>query len=326
MDKRIPYFKFIVSAFFLAFAGLYLLACPGPPGPVVPPVDSTSVSELAEALVSGAVNATISSGTQARLWPASKKQMTLLNEIKSDMNPVQTAWGQRIAASPCPTNQLPGGAVPPGTCILGSNTQTIPYPICNFPGQGQTVTWSGNEIFTKVSGPTALSCTSFPAFTNLDVLTRTFSTPTSRMTPNSLIVVVDTSGQLNGFGPIVAASGETISYTGATARTIVLNGVHLIASVFGYIVWNYMMTSNTINVDGTNTVTSGVVSAQDLILKRTATITLTGLTYSAGCCTPTGGTVTTAFSDGSAAENLAFTATCGAATLNGAPITLNHCF
>jgi hypothetical protein len=140
--------------------------------------------------------------------------------------------------------------------------------------------------------------------------------------------LLDTSGGINGTSPPVATTGETITYTGSPNRTIQITGIHVAASILSYIVWDYVATATTspINVDGGGNAASGAVAMQNLLTNVTSTSTITTpLNFTAGCCMATGGTITTSFSAGTT-ETLTMTGTCGAATLNGNPITLNHCW
>ena len=203
--------QFILLLFLIGIFVLYV-GCPGKLSPITPPTDNTTASEVAEAIVSGTVNATYSGGSQGSLWPREKKTPSLVSEILKSFLLEQPAYGQRLSAGICPSVQAGGP-----TCTVSANSMTLPLPVCNYTGQGPYVTWSGNETITN-GGPTLVNCATFPPFNNGDVLVRTFSTPTARMTPNWVIVLIDTSNAVAGFSPPVAASGVTISYSGPVDR------------------------------------------------------------------------------------------------------------
>ena len=82
---------------------------------------------------------------------------------------------------------------------------------------------------------------------------------------------------------------------------------------------------------------SGSVNVYHNLVHVIGTTTLTDLQFSSGCCTPTGGTITTTFQTGAllskfngATETLTITG-CGAANYTGpegysGSVALDHCF
>lgn len=307
----------VLISFVVITAFVVLYANCGPPPTITRPTDATSLSEVVEALISGTVNSTFATGTQAR-FPAQKRPISFASLLKNNLELLPEAQAQVVTTAVCPTMQA-GGT----NCAVGGptgNILTLSFATCNFPGE--TAVWAGSEIFSHTSGPATLTCGAFPTYANGDVVTRSFAVATGVFYPNSLAVLVDTSNTVSG-NPAVTTSGLTISFTGAVARTIVINGVHIAADSANYILWSYLLTSGPILVSGANAV-NGTVSVQDVLKNRTATSNLNALTYTNGCCFPTGGSVATSFSDGTS-ESLTFNS-CGSANYNGKAITLLQCY
>jgi hypothetical protein len=76
-------------------------------------------------------------------------------------------------------------------------------------------------------------------------------------------------------------------------------------------------------------ITSGTIVLQHNLARYYSTSTVaTTLTHSAGCCWPTGGTMTTTYTGkaGSTTETVTFGPTCGKATVGNATVTFTHCF
>jgi hypothetical protein len=315
---------------FLAAIGVSIalgVACTQSFNPRKADSDSTPISEIAGAVIAGANNATWSSGTQAK---SVQKKSTMLAKVESYLTLLPKAHGASSQGG-CATVQSGINTIY-STCVTSGSTLTIIYTPCNL--ADPTAVWSGSQTLAKSAGPTVFptpgpgtTCGGFPTFTNGDVVVRTFGAPTSRINMANVAVLLDTSNTISGYNTRVTSSGETITFSGAVSRTIQVNGIHLVAQKGNFPVWDYTITSDPFSFNGANNqVGSNVVVSQDNRRMRTATSTITGTTYSAGCCTPTAGSVTTTFSDGSSSETLTYTATCGVAQLNGKTFTLSHCF
>jgi len=169
--------------------------------------------------------------------------------------------------------------------------------------------------------------------------------------PNGGVYAIthDTNGQGTGWDSSVSpapANGGVVWGCGATActtKSLVINGSHLTGNLTpagGSLekVWDHTVSTDatglTVTGDAGNRSVSGSVTVQHNILQYTAKATFNQVTFGdVGCCFPTGGNITSVFSNGTnqgKTETLSFSATCGEATLTTAAgktvaLTLQHC-
>lgn len=232
------------------------------------------------------------------------------------------------------------GSVITGTYCSGS-TLTATLGGCSFLNSLATAT--GSMIFTWTTG----SCASPPSSSAASaVFTRTAGDNGSG--GGSPIVITGVSGNsvtittqdTSGFS-VSKTGGTTVtcgsSGTCATGRSTTINGVHWVGNYFGSSFDHTISTSSPLTMTGTGSslqISGGTTLVQHNLAKFTATSAITStLTFSSGCCVPTGGSISTTFSGGSLdskTESLAFSSTCGSATLTNSTgktstVTLPFC-
>ncbi len=349
MQKKIA-FKYLLktaSGGLILLCSIFFVNCTSNRVAPIPPTDSTSASEVVAAIISGTVNITSSTGTQAMAVPRGTKNF--FARLKNEFDILPQAHAQLAAGITCPT--LQPGAGDATNCSVNATPTTpqmiIQYTSCNMPVSPTGVLWQGVMYLTSTgSSNIAWTCGTFPTFVAGNVITRSFGAPTDRIVLNPIAgtssglpilnTLLDTSSSTYGSSPLVTNTGLTITFTGAVARRVIINGIHIGANVGSYNVWDYELNTDLVTgvtVDLGNNVTAGTVNIQDrknpplgTKVQRVGTSTVAGtLTYSAGCCMPTGGSIQTTWNDGTPTEILAFTGTCNAATLNAKSITLTQC-
>lgn len=335
--NKFKVFFFSISLVFL----LILVRCAGRTTATVTPTDSTSASEIIAAAVGGAVNATSSTGflglndknkpsdksiDSMRVFITSQKSKPSLLNFAKAINPLPQA-----IAGPTPTKtglcaglNLTSGV----TCTPLTNLIVFSYNFCSFYGSNSV--WTGTQVLALTSGTTPMVCNTFPGFQPGDILVRTFGPNTLRTfysgTANGTFVLLETSNLTNGWSTPTQTRGETIVFGAVGARTITINGLHVAYEIPNYVIWDHMITSTDMAVSAGDAVTSGTVTVQMNKTREVATASVAGLTFT-GCCQPISGTITTTFANNtSATETMVFGPACGAATLNGRAVTLNHCF
>lgn len=272
---------------------------------------SFTASEEAIAHLSGSVSYSYSSGSFAQAKP----EKTFFELAEYFLSPVQKAY----AATPCPT-LLSGGAY----CSVVGATVTLVYSSCSF-GASPAV-WNGGSVLT-VGGQTPV-CGAYPTFVNTNDMSRTFVANTTRtMASSGVVISLDTTGSSTGWSSPLNSTGVTTAFTGAVARDITINGIHTSGTVNGQQFFDHTISSNAIAVNATNKVTSGTITVQHNLARYVATTTVVSqLGFSAGCCYPTSGAISTTYTNGDPTELVTFTAACGSVTVNGEPFTLTQCF
>ncbi len=178
-----------IASFIVIVAAATLSGCPGKLAPTTPITSPITMSEIAEAVASGAVNSTYSSGSMARYIPKSPRAVALSKIIESYLNPIPKAEAA-LTTGLCPTLQSGqvGVLVANASCIVGNNSsgavnslETLTWAPCNM--SLPLGTWSGGSNFSLVStgSGTQMTCTGFPPFAAGDVVTRSFFSPTGRI-------------------------------------------------------------------------------------------------------------------------------------------------
>jgi len=374
-----------------------LSGCPGKLAPSTAKTNFISNSEVAEAVISGAVTGT-SPGllNEARYIPHkySSPKEEALAQIRNIFSMIPRA-DAAVSQGACANLNL-GSAGPYAAnsgCGYGPNSAgqpftTLTWAPCN--GGAPLGTWSGGVNLTLLATPgfTTMACAGAQTFQNGDVLWRTFFSPSARINnfnldpkdgvtpwnpltqqdliePNGPVTaLVDTYGATtlpvgfnitttplpsnfplagySGYSQQIATIGEIITFSGPTARTIEVKGLHVKGAVAGYITWDFTISSTygaqpfaLINVTGANLVTAGNLYIQDNLNKIVTKSAVTGnMTYTGACGVPFGGvgqiTTTLVTSNGKAfpTETLdTFSgALCGQANLNAIPTYLFHSF
>jgi hypothetical protein len=272
-----------------------------------------SPSELAIAVLSGAINGSISGGTLA-LAPAREK--TLFARALDFFWPIRLAY----AAVTCPT-----ATVPISSCSAAGNVMTLTYSGCSF--GDPDFSWNGRAVLTSSA---AVSCGTFPSQSPGATLTRTFGSASVGVTTTrtwglkSHFTTVDTDG--SGYS-IAAGGGTTITFGAGGTHSLNVNGVHLTATRTGTskngeprqrLVWDTTVHTGsplTVYESLTDKVIDGTITVQNNLTRTTASTTLTNVRYalSSGCCHPQSGSVTTTFAGSTRTQTLSFGAVCGSA-------------
>jgi hypothetical protein len=297
--------------------------------------EDSSTSGSVAATLGGSVNASSASGTQA---------MNERIRRGSWLDALPFSIPDALAGTACPTFASSSSA----GCSVSGPDMTLTYGSgCSF-GSSAAV-WTGSQTLALSTGtPT---CGTFPAGGSYGgTLTRTFSAGSTRTSAAGIVVTIDTAGTDAGVpsGVTAPSGGVVVHFASGTRNQIDIDGVNLIgASSAGVAKFNHSISTTVtgganIVLNGAS-VTSGTVITYHNLLKIQASSAVTGLGFSAGCCTPTSGTITTSFSAisgvtptliGSAfvgkTETLQFTS-CGKATYTGpegysGAVTLGHCF
>jgi hypothetical protein len=340
-SQRFGYFfcmKQFTYALILFLFGI-LLGCAGRTSTTAKPVDPTSVTEVVVGAVGGIINATSSVGTPAFYRPDDKNSFaSKIAKFFKNLSPISEASAWINPTGICPSIQFSSQTTPPlsaaSTCLVSGKQIAFGLSNCNY--ASSIGVWGGVEFFTLDSSTagTSLACkVAFPFQAN-DRVRRSFGPGTARVSLHNLVVLVDTSGIQSGWSAPVGVTGETITY-GAN-NLVSIDGVHLAASMGGFVVWDYTINTPSAMtvVAATGAVTTGSVTSQlntgDLVTEKVGTTNLAGITFAPGCCWPTAGTVTTSFVGYKGgvfpSESMTFVTPCGTATLDGRPVTLEQCF
>ncbi|MEO7164463.1 MAG: hypothetical protein ABI041_16195 [Bdellovibrionia bacterium] len=287
------------------------------------PTSDGSGSEIAVSSISGAANA--SEGNVALLQSGPVFKVPLLARLQEQFSLLPKAWGATCSS------------LITGSSCLGT---VLTYALGSL-GSGCTagitpVTWTGNTIFTWTTG----ACSVPPQNSAANaVFTRTTDAAGVVRTVGSNSVLTTTQ---DSSGYASAKTGGTTITCGvagcATNRSIVINGVHHVGSSVALAKWDHTVSTDSpviITGAGANRVISSMtIRVQHNLAKALSFTTITTpLTHTAGCCFPTGGATSTTYLGGSfdgKTESLAFSATCGQATLTPAggtasDVTLTHC-
>lgn len=262
---------------------------------------SESVPEIAGSTLAGIANSTESSGS---------------------MGMVQGA----LSKSQCPK-------LSQATC--SGSTITLNYDGCSF--ESDTESWNGSEILTFDSG----ACTTAPQSSTV-TFTRTFAPGTTNTDASGVVVALDTT---DPSGYATQVSGGTTIVAGGGNRTVTINGIHYVANqsvVTGSgapmttTLWDHTVsTPAPLTITGSGpgqTIQAGTIEVQHNLRKFIGSASITQpLTFTAGCCFPTGGQITATFSGSkTGTQILNYSAQCGSATLiddsgDSSAITLSQC-
>jgi hypothetical protein len=306
-------------------------------------------SEVAVSVMSGALNNTTGSAV-ALNGPGLRPGRSSLAKMIDLLSPIRPAWAATwscTGGSLSPTFSGPGAdpyAYTPMSCMVTWKN-----------GKMASSGWSG--AFSLAYGT---SCDDTHAFIGNQAgactLTRTTgSTPNTRTVtgPDGKVYAIthDTNGAGTGWDstvtPAPSDGGVVLTCASggcASGVTVAINGSHITGMVTpaGSTTtkfWDHTVSTGTSGItvtgDGANRVASGTITVQHNLAKHTSTTTFNNVAYGdTTCCFPTGGSVTTTFSDGpdtSKTETLTFGGgVCGEATLTApdgttSAMTLQHC-
>jgi hypothetical protein len=305
---------------------------------------TNSTSEVATSVVSGALNN--ASGTSIGQTAVPEPKSTWLERVIDEISPISTAWAATWTCT--------GGTLSPIYAGPGSYAFTpVSCSVTWRNGKSASSNWS--STFSLVYGS---SCDNKHGWIGNQVMgcsvTRTTSAGGNTRTitgPNggSYAITHDTHGagtswdmsstpNDNGVVATCSASGTD----GCDSGTLIINGSHLTGNLTpaggsSTKIWDHTVYTGqgglTISRHPDRTV-NGSVTVQHNLAKYNATATFNNVSYGeAGCCFPTGGSVSTTFMNGAdmgKTETLSFSAICGQATLTDASglthdIELQHC-
>lgn len=217
---------------------------------------------------------------------------------------------------------------------------SMTYSNCSFGGVASAPLWTGGQTLTFGS---ATDCANFLTTINTPEIpvtgsfTKSFLSGTSRTTPAGRVASLNTTGTLLGWQSTTPVNlGINVAY-GVTSRTIDISGLGVTIAAPHGASTSYIVTTPAPLVYTTSgamtEITSGSIYVEDNTNKWAATTSnLSGLTYTAGCCYPTGGAIQTTLSGTkTGTEQIIFSSTCGQASITeagGTPttVTLRHCF
>jgi hypothetical protein len=279
--------------------------------------DTTSVTELGAAAISGAVNATEEGGAMASLAPRG---------LLDRMGEVFTVESTAHADGSCPT--VANGGACDGNGIL------LAYNQCRF--GAATATWNGSQTIQFTQGTCSPALLSGAA-----TFTRTFGAGTTRTSENGTVVTLDTTTPSGYATPVSGGTTVVVSNPGlGVNRDITVSGLHLTAvgAVRNRLgrevtrtVWDHSL-NGSLQVVGRGAArkvaVGSTMTVQHNLALYTGTLQVTReLGFTAGCCHPTSGEITATLSGSrTGTEDVVFGPTCGEATRDGEPITLRHCF
>jgi len=279
-----------------------------------PGTTTPSTSEIANAVVSGAVSNVLSGGAYSS-------------------SPSQTSQGT------CPTLST---AVENQNCAVdsGGKILTLTYRACKF--NGSSAVWNGSEI---ISASSAVSCGTFPPESTGSTLLRTFGSNPTTVRSNGLAITLDTT---HSSGYSFSVSGGTqVLFNGGGYRKVLIAGLHLTATQGDSSLWDYSISTSPVSpldvqlsagpkiLNGTVIVQNNLYNSNATLGFYTGTSVLKNVTYSLNseCCYPQSGSITTTFSGSkTGTETLTFSgSSCGAATLKDSDgiihaVTMTHCF
>ena len=286
-------------------------------------VSSASVSspetatEMAEAVISGAVSASIFSGTRAQIPRLPQSQTPSFARLLSlPMAFADTTCEDLNTGSDCE-----GGAV------------TFNYRGCNF--TSSTATWNGSENMEWVTG----TCPQLAAGATIH---RSFASGTTRTITTGVVVAISTT-DVSGWKTPVTAAPQVLARSSSLTQSIQIPGIRLVGSKATTDskgnpttanVWDYTIHTPTPLILSSNVIPSGLITVQHNITQYVASASIVSpLVYGTTCCHPIGGEIDSVLTGTkSGTEKLLYSSTCGQATLTTADpgsvpviITLQHC-
>lgn len=239
----------------------------------------------------------------------------------------------------------------PGNYTYTPRSCTVTYKN----GKSSSATWSTIWSYNYGSSCGSVGGAGFNPDTQTNGCAITRTSPTGGNTRtltgvngNSYAVTHDTTGTNTGWdsGSIPTTSaGVVLTCTAAScaSRSLVINGSHLTGTVTlaggtANKFWDHTVSTTSTGLviigTGTSRSVSGTVIVQHNLAKFVSTTTFTSVVYGdSTCCFPTSGSISTVFTGGpndGKTESLAFSASCGEATLTDSTgaqnsYTLTHC-
>ncbi|PWU13564.1 MAG: hypothetical protein C5B49_14490 [Bdellovibrio sp.] len=239
---------------------------------------------------------------------------------------------QETASNACPTFMSNAGS---GCTNTSTSLVSLTYSNCSF--GSSTATWSGADLISLTNG--TISCGTAPTIPPNGILGHGF---TGNRTASSGTVIAASIDGTNYTGSTAANQWEQVRYTLGTLSTVIVAGVRFKSNSpsIDYTMDQFQSTGLTLGTTATSKIVSGNLTVYDNINGVTGTSTLSSVTYTASCCQPTGGTISTSFvagTNGSVGssyngntETMVFTGTCGQGQYTGVngttqTVSLVHC-
>lgn len=284
--------------------------------------DTTTAEVLGES-IGGAANSSDNGGGAVSL-NMPNQNLPLSSKLKLL---AQESLESKAFATSCSTAAALQGN---GTCSSGAMTVTLGG--CT----GLVGTWNGT--LTATFNPTSVCGTvSSSGITGGTASgnTITFTSPGGITLTTASNYSVETDSNSSGYS--ASESGGIQITCGASGcgsnRSINILGIHRkLNGPAGALLFDHTLNTPTaLTVTGTGSskqIIAGTIQLQHNLLRFTASAQITqALTFSSGCCTPTGGQVITTFTSGtkSGSETMTFGPSCGSATVNGTAVILAYC-
>lgn len=305
---------------------------------------SPSSSEVAASVVSGAMNNSFGSTLGSNV--PRDRSAPMFRRIVDELNPIGKAYAATWTCT--------GGTL--DHAFAGDGTYTFAPLSCSITwANGRTASSQWSSAFTLHYAGCDSTHARIVNQTQACALTRTTGAGGNTRTitgPNGNAYAIDhdTNGANTGWdatvspAPTSAGVVTTCNAGGCLAAggTLAIGGSHLTGTVTpsggsATKVWDHTVSTASGPLSFTETATTrtinGSVTVQHNLARYTAVSTFSDVQFTAGCCFPTSGTVTTTFQNGpfqGDTEAITFSSTCGETTLkdtrgNAGPLTLQHC-
>jgi len=304
---------------------------------------STDIASVADSSTSGAV-ASVAGGALSS--SSAGGTIALQKPKSSNLNFIPEAYASDRV-------QCPKFSTTSSGCVASGSTMWLTLSSCSRANTGAT--WAGVEALTKSSGNA--TCGNFPTPPVNGTLIRQFVTAASGTTPGTAsrtdekgvqVTIDDATANLGNFDNDVISTvansgyGTIVSFNGSGARTGMVIKKRLIATgKYDHSVNGTLTITEATSGSSSRTITGSIVTYHN-IAKIKATSTFNSVTHVDSCCTPVSGSITTAFSAGTATptaqglamvgktETMLFTG-CQTATLTAfdgtvSSVNLTHCF
>ena len=267
-------------------------------------------------------------GTTAVNVPVSASEIAVSSVGGTLVNTSSTSTLATHSDNTCPTLFTANGA---GCSNVTGQEVQLTYNQCNSSG----AVFNGADL---IEAPAGVACGSYPAVPNNYYLGHAYTGTRTSVTGTVVNFVGDGA---NYTGTPTISVGEAVFFSGGIRNKVSIAGAHYtITGKMDHTVAEYNSTALTLSYAGTTATVNGSLLVYHNLEKVTGIVTFDNVIYSAACCLPMGGQVTTAFSAGpngnpasayvNKTEAMTFGGTCGQATytdINGttSAVTLSHC-
>lgn len=309
--------RLIISGIFIA-----ILGCSGQLKDNGADYDTSTGTAIASAMTSAATSSDGATGT-----PVS---MMMERGLRTPFGEIASLFLPKAEALLCINSAKVVGTACGGASLL---EMSIALGGCSILGG----TYTGTLLMDYDSAGTCTNATTTGVLAmgnNASVTITTSGGPITRTLATGAYVTLDSaaSGTFASVSGGIVVTCKSADCTTGNGRKVDIPGMHRIAydSSGTVLLDQSYSTVSSLSITGTGTsrqISSGVVLVQHNLAAIEATSTvISPLTFTAGCCFPTGGTMSTQFTSGLiGSETMAFGPTCGSASVNGHGFTLDHC-